>query len=153
MASEGQSGVLSRITRGSGLRFQFADSDQAIHVNEERVLVPAQGVGEEFYAVMYEFNGQNQAKITLARASDPRYSWNVVQEPNLENALMVSPEEGQFVLTENAEGLITISNTVSPPDPFVGVHQEPFLYLATGFTDAPEQCSRFAITISQEGEG
>ena len=153
MASEGQSGVLSRITQGSGLKFQFAHSDQAIDVNDERVLVPGQGDGAEFYAAMYEFNGQNQAKVTLAWASDPRYSWSVVQEPNLENGLMVSPEEGQFVLTENADGLITINNTATPPDPFVGVHQEPFLYLATGFADGPGQCSLFAITVSQEGEG
>jgi hypothetical protein len=153
MASEGQSGVLSRITRGSTLQFQFAHSDQGIYASEQRVLIPRQGDGEEFYVVLYEFDGQNQAKISLAWGRDPRYSWNVVQEPNLENALMVSTSEGQFVLTENAEGLITISNTVAPPDPFVGVHQEPILYLATGFTDAPGQCSLFAITICQEDEG
>ncbi|MGN6815992.1 MAG: hypothetical protein ACTHK3_07905 [Solirubrobacterales bacterium] len=150
MASEGQSGVLSKITKGSCLGFQFANTDQWIDVNKQRVLVPGQEGRENFYAVTYVFDGKNQAKVSMAWSRDPRYSLGVAQDQGLENALMVLPAGNEFMFTENGEGLITISNTVAPPAPFVGIHQGSPSYLATGFTDAAGQCSLFAINIGQD---
>ena len=151
MARDGQSGVLSKIKQGSCLTFQFAHTDQWIGVNEERadarVLVPTheEEFSEQFLASVYEYNGGNQARVVLAWGDDPRYSWNVVQEPGLENAIMLGPPEPEFLFNENRDGLIQIINAGS----YVGIHQGPPPYLATGFTDAPWLCSLFAITFCE----
>ena len=79
---------------------------------------PPQGAISTFEITMYEYNGSNQAKLSLQAEGFASAFW--VAGPNPNNWIILGPTPGQFLLTDvTGNGAITIQNTFSPPDPYI----------------------------------
>lgn len=79
---------------------------------------PARGAISTFIITMYEYNGSNQAKLSLQAQGSPGAFW--AAGPSPDNWIILGPTPGQFVLTDvTGNGAITIQNTFSPPDTYI----------------------------------
>jgi hypothetical protein len=79
---------------------------------------PPRGAISNFVITMYEYNGSNQAKLSLQAEGSPSAFW--VAGPSPDNWIILGPTPGQFVLTDvTGNGAITIQNTFSPPDTYI----------------------------------
>lgn len=138
--SEGQSEILASLNVGAMLEFQMSGGEEFVvpaAYMGQTVLAPGTPPSRPYYTVtMYEFNGENEAKISLQVEGDSNASWAcaVTSEDGLQNPLVLQAAPGQFILTDQGAGAISIRNTFAPPGPFVGIVLAPdFVYFGAGF--------------------
>lgn len=79
-----------------------------------------QGGNYTFVVTMYEYNGSNEAKISLQPLGMPGYYWVAGQSVGeLINPILLGSAPGEFMLTDVGQGAISIQNTFSPPGPYL----------------------------------
>jgi hypothetical protein len=113
-------------------------------IDDATVLVVSQTPQDPTFTVsMYELGGDFTAKISLTQSG---LYWLAVPEAGgLQYPLIMSPEEGQFVLNDDGRGNIEIENTVAPPAPEIHVAPgPPFPHLVYG---TAQPISRFQILV------
>jgi hypothetical protein len=79
----------------------------------------AEGANTTFVITMYEFNGSNEAKISLQENGTEAYWVPGNSTSGLTNPILLGSEPGQFLLTDTGDGVISIQNTFSPPSPYI----------------------------------
>jgi len=138
--NNGQSEILSSIGQGSMLEFAIGDDNVAALEAQGGLFIGIAGAqtATTFTVNTYEFDEAWSAKISLAL--NDRYWLPVADTEVFQNAIVLAPDQaGDFWLTDDGEGLISIKNDFAPPDPFYRVvpsSPSPFPYLAYGF-DTP----------------
>lgn len=80
---------------------------------------PAEGANTLFVITMYEFNGINEAKVSLQASGTEAFWVPGESSSGLTNPILLGPEPGQFLLTDTGDGVISIQNTFAPPAPYI----------------------------------
>jgi hypothetical protein len=149
---EGQSEILASLEVGAMVEFQMRETDQVVVPTGymgQAVLVPGSPPDRLCFTItMYEFNGEDEAKISLAMIgeSDAYWACDLGSMGELNNPLGLGPEAGQFLLTDEGGGAISIRNAFAPPSPFIGLVRTPdFAYYGAGFEQGDGQHSLFTI--------
>jgi hypothetical protein len=132
-----ESEILSTIDVGAMLDFEFAGTGEYVCPRplggDTLLTVNNQPSDPTFTVTMYEFDGGWEAKISLTQAGS--FWLPVAQAAGLDNPIVMGPEAGEFMLTDDGQGDISIANTVAPPDLYIQIVQGgPFPYLAYGFS-------------------
>src|ERR1044072_812910 len=93
------------------------DGESAVAMN-----TLGEGANTTFVITMYEFNGSNEAKISLqenATGASKAYWVPGNSTSGLTTPILLGSEPGQFLLTDTGDGVISIQNTFSPPSPYI----------------------------------
>jgi hypothetical protein len=145
--NNGDSPVLSNIAEGSVLEFSLGG--QPVCVQEYQgsgflVLEPRRPAAA-FIAAIYTFDGGWHAKISLAHS---RGCWTAAPQSvsGIANPMVMGPNEGQFLLTDEGHGLVSIQNTFALTGPYIQAEARPLPHLAHGFDSA--LLNVFAISVS-----
>ena len=108
---------------------------------------PPKFLKSTFVITMYQFNGSNQAKISLQPLGMEGLYWVAGQSvEGLTNPILLAPEPGHFLLTDVGDGHITIRNTRVPPGPYLHGYGKGVRVLSYGF-DKPLIQGRFSIQL------
>ncbi|MBD0370130.1 MAG: hypothetical protein ICV60_04795 [Pyrinomonadaceae bacterium] len=107
----------------------------------------------DFTVSWYEFNGGDEAKISLRQSGD--FGFWAVGRPDaggLKNPIIIAPTEDRFVITDRGAEKFSIKNIFAPPAPFIKpVETSEGTILSYGF-DSPEPDGLFNILLLQQSE-
>ena len=104
---------------------------------------PPNFLKSNFEITMYQFNGSNEAKISLQPVGMKGLYWVVGQSvEGLTNPILLGPTPGHFLLTDVGDGHITIRKTRGNLGPYLRGYR----VLSYGF-DQPLIQGRFSIQL------
>jgi hypothetical protein len=119
--------ILSSISVGAILNISLPGGTLGVlEFDGAGLISPAATSDYDFTVTMYSFNGENEAKISLVQGDSPDGTlfWTPTESAAAGNAITVAEgEPGQFVLTDDGSGGISMQNTFAPPDPNLAVIQ------------------------------
>lgn len=107
----------------------------------------------EFIVSEYDFNGGDEAKISLRQSGDSGF-WAMGRPDvgGLKNPLLIAPEADRFVLVDRGRDKFSIQNVFTPPAPFIKpVETSEGVILSYGF-DSPDPDGLFNVVIVQQSE-
>jgi hypothetical protein len=149
--------ILARITVGAILQIQSVASPAYYAVAAQipgrppMVLAGERGGwgNPDFVVTMYDYDGRNEAKISLLSKASPAGFWSAGKSiEGFPNPLVIDNRQpGHFLLTDTGRG-ISIQNTFGPPEPYIRLLPPGIAaYLGYGFPDTGGNAGLFRLSI------